>query len=308
MGIKGIDRILISVEALDESVAFFRDWVGMKVVANQSLDSAKIQQQWDLPIGTTARAAFLKNDDQPSLLELIEFQPGSDKTIRSGAKPWDYPLYHFAFYVKDMDKTYQTLLEKGYKFLSPPLKYSPFPPGEVKEVFLIGPDDIFIVHVERLTPPIPEIKRRYGKILETVLVVENIENTIWFYHDILGIPVMGDINLPTGVADQILHLPPQTDIRFVIFKERDDPAILFAAIKLSVKGKILGAQSRPPRRGLFAVSCQTHDLSGIIEKCRRENVKILSEPVELEVMPYGNIKAITVEGPNTELIEIFQNI
>ena len=38
----GIDRIYISVRDMDESLAFYRDIVGMAIVADQGLDSEKI--------------------------------------------------------------------------------------------------------------------------------------------------------------------------------------------------------------------------------------------------------------------------
>jgi len=40
-------------------------------VVDQDLDFAKINQLWDLPEGTRARAVFLKNEEQSTLLELI---------------------------------------------------------------------------------------------------------------------------------------------------------------------------------------------------------------------------------------------
>jgi catechol 2,3-dioxygenase-like lactoylglutathione lyase family enzyme len=302
----GIERILISVSDMQESLAFYRDWVGLRIVADQQLEPDKIQQLWNLPKGTKARAVSLRIDEQPVLLTLIEFQPGSDTTIREGAKPWDYAFHHIAFYVKNMETVYQALIEKGFTFISAPLQYTPFPQSEVKEVFLVGPDDVRIDHVERLTPPIPEIKDNYGKILEAVLVVENMQATIRFYRDILGIPLLGDIQLPTGIADEVLALPHGTDIRFAVFAEKDNPAPILAAIEFSMKGKPLVAKAKPPHQGLFALSYATDDLSGLIEKCKGEKVKVLSGPVKLDMSPYGYLHAITIEGPGTELIEIFQ--
>ena len=96
----GIDRISISVGDMDESLAFYSDWVGMKVVADQTLEHKVIQKLWDLPMGTSARTVFLKKDGQTTLLELIQFQPHSGKRIREGANPWDYGLDDICFMVK----------------------------------------------------------------------------------------------------------------------------------------------------------------------------------------------------------------
>jgi len=54
------------------------------------------------------------------------------------------------------------------------------------------------------------------------------------------------------------------------------------------------------------ISFETDDLPGLMERFKSEKVTILSGPVELEAGPHGNIKAITVEGPNQEMLEFFE--
>jgi catechol 2,3-dioxygenase-like lactoylglutathione lyase family enzyme len=61
MATKGMDRVSISVSSLEDSLAFYRDWIGMEVIAEHTLDPAEIRQLWNLPEGTEALAAFLKN-------------------------------------------------------------------------------------------------------------------------------------------------------------------------------------------------------------------------------------------------------
>ena len=39
----GIERILISVGDMDESLAFYRDWVGMEIIAEQHIESDEIE-------------------------------------------------------------------------------------------------------------------------------------------------------------------------------------------------------------------------------------------------------------------------
>ena len=64
----------------------------------------KIKQLWDLPEGTRARAVFLKNEEQPTLLELIQFDPHSERLIREGTQTWDYAIYDIALSVKDQTR------------------------------------------------------------------------------------------------------------------------------------------------------------------------------------------------------------
>jgi catechol 2,3-dioxygenase-like lactoylglutathione lyase family enzyme len=41
----GIERILISVGDMDESLAFYRDWVGMEIIAEQNIESDEIEME-----------------------------------------------------------------------------------------------------------------------------------------------------------------------------------------------------------------------------------------------------------------------
>ena len=99
----GIARILIGVGDLSESVEFYRDILGMSVVAEYESDSNAIEQLWKLPPETTARSVCLKNDEQTTLIELIEFTPHSGKFIRSGGNTIDYGLFTIAFRAKNVD-------------------------------------------------------------------------------------------------------------------------------------------------------------------------------------------------------------
>ena len=303
----GIERILISVRDMNESLEFYRDWVGMKVVADQKLDQGAIQRLWDLTAGTEARAVFLKNDEQATMLELIEFQPNSGKAISEGATTWDYGLYDIAFQVRDLDKTYQDLINRGYTFLSPPVFYSPdWVPFDVKETILIGPNEMPIAHIEILTSPKPELAGDYGMMVDSAQIVEDMDEAMRFYRDILGLRLEDDCNLPRGLVDEVLQLPPDTDVRIAFFNKEGSNAPLVEFLTYSLKGKSLAPVAKPPNTGLFMISFETDDLSGLIKTFTRKEIRIVSRPVEMELAPYGKIEMIIVEGPSKAKIEFFE--
>jgi len=306
----GIERILISVRDMDESLAFYRDEVGMQVVADQNLDPEKIQKLWNLSKGTKARAVFVKNEEQSTLLELIEFQPHSGKTIREGANSWDYGIYDIAFLVKDLDKTHRDLLSTGFKFFSPPIPYRPRPswvPFDATEAILIGPNEMPIALIELSGPGKPEVKKGdYGMIVDSAQMVEDMEEVIRFYRDILGLILQGDYKLPRGMVDGVLKLPPGTDSRIAFFNKEGStgPAVEF--LEYSLKGKHLAPVAKPPNLGIFSISFETDDLSGLMEKFKKEKVSIISGPVKMELAPHGQINTVIGEGPSKVMVEIFE--
>ena len=114
MATKGMNRISVSVSNLGNSLAFYRDWIGMEVIADETLEPNEIQQLWNLPPGTEARAVSLKSELQSTVMELIEFSPHSGTIIREDTKSWDYGIYCITFLVRDIDKIYCDLTEKGF--------------------------------------------------------------------------------------------------------------------------------------------------------------------------------------------------
>lgn len=308
----GIDRIYISVRDMDESLAFYRDIVGMAVVADQELDSKKIQHLWGLPQGTRARAVFLKNEDQPTLLELIQFDPHSGKFIRGGAKIWDYGIYDIAFTVKDLEKTYEKLIGRGFTFITPPTPFSPTYFGELSADFhtkfsiCLGPNEMAIPHMQLITPPPPEMKRDYGRIMDSVQMVENMEEALRFYRDLLGLSVVTDATFPKGLMDKILHLPQGTEGRIALLNLEGSEAPFLELIELSVKGKSLSDIAKPPNLGIFMISFKTDSLIKLMERFENEGTPILSGPLELTIQPLGKIRRIEVEGPSKVRIEFFE--
>jgi len=304
----GIDRVFISVRDMDESLSFYQGIVGMSMVAEQELGAEKTQKLWGLPEGTKARAVFLKNEEQPTLLELIQFDPHSGKFIRAGANIWDYGIYDIAFTVKDLDKTYKRLTDQGFTFLTPPMPYSPtfFPNFHVKFSVCLGPNEMPIPHIQPITPPPPEMKGDYGKIMDSAQIVEEMEEALRFYRNLLGLTVITDATFPKGLLDEILRLPEGTEGRIVLLNKEGSESPAIELIQLSVKGRPLSEVARPPNLGIFMISFETDNLSSLLEKLKRENITVLSGPIELVLQPYGKIRLIEIEGPSKVRIELFE--
>jgi len=138
----GLDRVLISVQSMEESLAFFRDLLKMTVVADEPLPPPSVSQLWHVPEATGARSVLLRMEEQITLLELIEFQPHSGEFIRTRAKTYDYGLFDVAFRAKSVDAAYQDLKGRGYEFICPPTVYNAgWTKVTAKEALLIGPTE-----------------------------------------------------------------------------------------------------------------------------------------------------------------------
>ena len=269
----GIARILIGVKDLSKSVEFYRDVFQMTVVGEYSLDKNTIEQLWNLPPETTAKAVCLKNNEQTTLLELIEFQPRSQQYIRPGGNTTDYGLFTIALRAKNVDAAYASLKQKGYQFICPPITYTPsWVPVTVKEAIMVAPNETAIALIERVSEPIPEFEGDFGIMLDTSQVVEDIEEVTKFYVDILGLNKVFDKVLPSGMVDDILNFPPGTESRMAFINQTGSKNAALEFIQCSVKGKSLANVAKPPHLGLFAISFAVEDLSALIQKLQANNV------------------------------------
>jgi len=302
----GIDRICVSVRDMQESLFFFRDRAGMNIISDQQLDPSAVQKLWNLLEGTTARSVYLKNSLQPTVVQLIEFRPGTDKSIRGDADTWDFGIYDICFVVKDLETTWKELVKNGFSFLSPPQFYSPdWVPFDVKEAILMGPDEMPIAHAEIIPPLEPVMKEEYGMMFDSAQIVPDMDEAIHFYRDILGLD-KGDDNDWTGLADELLKLPQGTGMRMVLFNKEGSGAPAVECITFSMPGKKLSHAARPPNLGIFSISFETDDLSEMINTFNKEGVVLLSEPVHMKLDPWGIINTVIVEGPGNVMVELFE--
>lgn len=305
----GIARILISVSDLSKSVEFYRDILQMSVVEDYSLDSQTIEQLWNLPPETTAQAVTLKNEEQTTLLDLIEFKPHSGKCIRTDANTYDYGLFTIAFRAKDVDAIYDRFKQQGYQFICPPITYTfSWGPVTVKETIMLGPDETPIVFIERLSEPKPVLKGDFGTMLDASQVVADMEEINKFYVDILGLTTIFDQVLPPGMIDDILNLPTGTESRMAFITQPESKSPVLEFIQCSVKGKYLSDVAKPPNLGIFAIAFATDDLAALIEKLQHHNIKIVSGSVEISLSERDRAKAIVVEAPNKVNIQFFEQL
>jgi catechol 2,3-dioxygenase-like lactoylglutathione lyase family enzyme len=299
-----IDRVFISVSNLDTSLALYRDWAGMKVVAKEDLSPGEIQQLFKLPARTEAHAVLLANETQTTLLELIEFRPHSGIPIRQKTNEWDYGIYDIAFSVEGLAAIYRELTSRGFGFVSPPVTYNPFG-AKVREAILLGPDNVHAAHIERVPEPDVALPARYLRMADSAQLVESVDEAIAFYGDILELAVLTKQRLPTGMVDEILGVPKQTDATMVFMNKKGASAPVVEFLELSVKGKSLAAIARPPNLGVFMLSFQVDNLDSTLEMVNERGYRVLSGPVHFSTPVHGKVRAVTVEAPAGVMVELF---
>ena len=116
-----VAHIGITVRDMDKAVEFYRDTLGLKVIGDVTIQGDEASTVTQVP-NTKLRAVYLRYEGDPKgppieLLHFIEPKGDNGKPYPGLANPG---ITEVAFWVKDIEKTYQELQAKGVDFYSAP--------------------------------------------------------------------------------------------------------------------------------------------------------------------------------------------
>jgi catechol 2,3-dioxygenase-like lactoylglutathione lyase family enzyme len=147
MSVVGIYHAGLTVGDIERSIDFYCDLLGMKLAWRQSSDSPYISQLTGLA-GTHLLVAYLRPQDSDGpYVELLQYiaPPGTpiDPT------PNNPGTAHVCFFVEDLDREYDRLVETGVKFVSEPNLITAGVHAGSKTVYLYDPDGIRVELFQR---------------------------------------------------------------------------------------------------------------------------------------------------------------
>ena len=141
--IKEVRHIGIVVKNIENSLKFYRDLLGLKIVRDMNEHGNHLDNMLSLD-NVEVRTVKLSVNENITLIELLEFKSHNDNEIRNF---YTIGASHVAFTVENIDKLYQDLSAKNVEFNAPPQKS---PDGLVKVTFCKDPDGTPIELVEIL--------------------------------------------------------------------------------------------------------------------------------------------------------------
>ena len=302
----GIKRICVSVSNLARSTAFFVEEMELEKVCSGSMNMEDVRKMYGLD-NCKADYVILKNYEQPTLLQLIEFSEKSGRCSRDGRPSWDYGYYDVAFRTKDNAREKERFEELGYGYYCPPTRYVADWIGlDVLEAVLKGPDSMPMALIERLREPIPKFDGRFSIFTDCAITVGDAEEATRFYADTLGMKKIFDQVLPDGLVDEIVSVPAGTHTRMLMYSGGNTP--ITECLEYSLKGRPMCDVAKPENAGIFAVAYETEDIHALLKKAEVNGFKTLREAVEISMEPYGKILTALINGPSDIPVEIYQLI
>ena len=139
--VRAVHHTGYTVDDLDRSLAFYRDLLGMEVVAQQEKQGGYLAAIVGYP-DAHVRMAHLRVPGGEHVLELFEYLAPAGASARP-LEPRDTGTQHLCFAVTDLDALYARLREAGVdSFVSPPVEVDTGVNAGARALYLRDPDGI----------------------------------------------------------------------------------------------------------------------------------------------------------------------
>lgn len=149
MGVSGILHTGLTVSDLDRSVIFYRDLLGLELIAQWDSDRPYLRTVVGYP-DAELRIALLRMPGDAGAaghhIELLEYR--RPRGVRGDANTYIPGNSHVAFMVDDLDAIYRDLKGKGVRFKSAPVDITHGRNAGGRAIYFFDPDDITLEMIQ----------------------------------------------------------------------------------------------------------------------------------------------------------------
>ena len=149
MGVSGILHTGLTVSDLDRSLTFYRDLLGLELIAQWDSSQPYLRTIVAYP-DAELRIALLRLPGPEGApghhIELLEYR--RPRGTRTDANTYNPGNGHVAFAFDDLDRTYAELRAKGVRFKSAPVDITHGRNAGGRAVYLFDPDDITLEMIQ----------------------------------------------------------------------------------------------------------------------------------------------------------------
>lgn len=135
----GFHHTSISVSDAEQSLRFYRDGLGLKVVGDSTENSQRLADEVEVP-GAHARCLWLASTEGETLLELMVYYSPKGRKFVLGCNDIGCP--HVSFLVDDIHEVARRLWDMGYQSTTDVQDVDPSCMPDAKTMYFRDPDGI----------------------------------------------------------------------------------------------------------------------------------------------------------------------
>ena len=315
---------VIGCRNIDKSLAFYRDRIGLSVLADELLSGPAFRDFWNLNGGVSARAILLgQGDEGVGQVLLLDFQlPGGSAPqveVRDRSIVRAYGCFNLNFYTADIRRDFEGLKKDGFVLWSDPVQhFFGEDVGDPIEGIFEGPDRVPINLVELATrDPATRVgqmrayveERGYTSAGFTPIVtsshgVDSSSRAMSFYGEVLKMKPLIDEVLGTPESNRLLNLPADAKTRAVFMQGNHMFGKVVLSQPLNYECDSLIERAKPPNIGYLAQAFAVGDLEEAAGACRALKAEVLSGPHETPWPGSGNVAAMLVRNPGSGALQV----
>ncbi len=284
---------VLSTPDLDGSLRDYRDVLGLELVGEGRLGD--LAEAWAAPALRDARCATLRpRSGQPCFLRLVE-QPAVPGYRPVSSFGWN--AYELS--VADVFGWPARLAGTGFTIVGEPREIPGLPYFVAMQMVGRGGEMIYLNEV-RCDTPTSDLHRATSpvdRIFITILATPDLDGTVGWYRDRLGLDEGGRYEIPYSMINQSFGLPEGSLHHLAMVQKERMPIVEIDAYPEAATARAVPAGLLPPGNAL--VTLAVRDLNALA-------LRWLSPPVAREGPVYGGARAGMVRGPAGELLELVE--
>ena len=315
---------VIGCRDVEKSLAFYRDRIGLSVLADEVLGGPAFRGFWNLNGGASARAVLLgQGDEGVGQVLLLDFHlpegSASPVEIRDRSIVRAYGCFNLNFYTADIHRDFEGLKKDGYVLWSDPVQhFFGDDVGDPIEGIFEGPDRVPINLVELATrDPATRVgqmrayveQRGYTDAGFTPIVtsshgVDSSERAMAFYEQVLNMRPLIDEVLGTPDSNRLLNLPEDAKTRVVFMQGNHMFGKVVLSQPLNYECESLIERARAPNIGYLAQTFAVGDLDEAAGRCSALKAEVLSKPQQTPWPGSGSVSAMLVRNPGSGALQV----
>ena len=270
---------------------------------------------WHVPSDCTRieQCLLTAPGDVTGHLRIVVFHGCNQQVMRSSQHVWDSGgIFDVDIYSRDATATYQALQRHGWTAFSDPVAYS-FGELKVREVVINGPDGLAIGLIERQAPPLdwPAGLGAMTRAFNTSQIVRDYASAAAFYRDVLGWEPLIELSVtgrdePAAVIGLPMPFCEAVERRIGIWHPDGTNAGSVELIQCAgIAARDFSATAIAPNVGLLSLRFPVEDAGATAAAIRRRGGQLYTEPMELEIAPYGSVTLFSIRTPDGAILEFY---
>ena len=315
---------VIGCRDIEKSLSFYRDRIGLSVLADELLSGPAFRSFWNLNGGASARGILLgQGDEGVGQVLLLDFHlpEGSARPveIRDRSIVRAYGCFNLNFYTADIRRDFEGLRKDGYVLWSDPVQhFFGDDVGDPIEGIFEGPDRVPINLVELATRDTATrvgqmrayVEQRgytdagFTPIVTSSHGVDSSERAMAFYQQVLKMRPLIDEVLGSPESNRMLSLPVDAKTRVVFMQGNHMFGKVVLSQPLNYECESLIERARAPNIGYLAQAFAVGDLDEAAGQCKALRAEVLSKPQETPWPGAGSVSAMLVRNPGSGALQV----